>query len=187
MCDRVVSCHAQEKVSIEEVNEVRRAVGLSPQGDSREKSDPLGKEVPPMQEISYEDATMPDVAALVDLYGSVGWSAYTDSPETLLAAIAGSSRVVCAWSGELLVGLARVITDGATIWYLQDILVRPDFHRHGIGRQLVTRAMDGYGEVRQKVLLTDDEVAQKAFYESLGFVETGEVPTGALRTFVRFN
>lgn len=140
-----------------------------------------------MPETSFEDARAPETADLMELYSSVGWSSYTDSPETLAAAMAGSAKVVSAWSEAQLVGLARVISDGASIWYLQDILVRPEFHRRGIGRELFLRALEGYGGVRQKMLLTDDEAGQKAFYESLGFRETATHGTGALRSFVRFD
>lgn len=140
-----------------------------------------------MHELAFEDVIVPDIADLMELYSSVGWSNYTDSPETLAAAMAGSAKVVSAWSEEQLVGLARVISDGASIWYLQDILVRPDFHRRGIGRELVRRALEGYGGVRQKVLLTDDEAGQKAFYESLGFMETASYGGGAFRSFLRID
>jgi hypothetical protein len=34
--------------------------------------------------------------------------------------------------------------------------------------------LEPYRDVRQKVLITDDEPAQRAFYESMGFTETGD-------------
>jgi GNAT superfamily N-acetyltransferase len=122
---------------------------------------------------------------LLDLYGSVGWTAYTTQPDVLRAAIAGSSFVVTARRGGRLVGLARAVSDGATICYLQDILVRPDEHRTGVGRALATAVLDRYRSVRQKVLLTDDDPGQRAFYESLGYTDTREI--GTLRAFVRFD
>lgn len=138
-------------------------------------------------DIEYSDGGQVDSAKLTALYAAVGWSRYADSPEMLVAAVAGSSKVVSAWSGDHLVGLARVISDGASIWYLQDLLVRPDFQRQGIGRELALNALKGYAGVRQKVLLTDDEPGQKAFYESLGFEETAAHGDGTLRSFVRFD
>jgi GNAT superfamily N-acetyltransferase len=117
----------------------------------------------------------------------VGWSAYTDDPETLRAALEGSSIVVAARDGGTLVGLARVISDSASICYLQDILVHPAHHRTGMGRALVAEALAPYAHVRQKVLLTDDEPHQKAFYESLGYTWTSEFRGGAVRAFVRFD
>jgi GNAT superfamily N-acetyltransferase len=127
------------------------------------------------------------VEELIPLYEAVGWSAYTRDPALLRAAVAGSSCVMVARRGPRLVGLARAISDGASVCYLQDILVHPDEQRAGIGRALVRAVLDHYPAVRQKVLLTDDEPGQRAFYESLGFAEIREYGPGTLRAFVRFD
>jgi GNAT superfamily N-acetyltransferase len=80
-----------------------------------------------------------------------------------------------------------VVSDGATIAYLQDVLVHPDHRRTGTGRRLVVAAFEPFAHVRQKVLLTDDEPGQRAFYEALGFTEAHEHPGAPLRSFVRFD
>lgn len=54
------------------------------------------------------------------------------------------------------------------------------------GRLLVTEALAPFEAVRQKVLMTDDEPGQRAFYESLGFAETRDLDDGPLRAFVKF-
>ncbi|HSN44119.1 MAG TPA: GNAT family N-acetyltransferase [Propionibacteriaceae bacterium] len=131
--------------------------------------------------------TFPSADELVTLYTSVGWTAYAREPETLHAAVVGSARVVTARLHGRLVGLARVISDGATICYLQDVLVHPDVQGHGLGRQLVVEAFAPYDKVRQKVLITDDEPGQRAFYQSLGFSELRDTGEGTLRGFVRFS
>lgn len=113
------------------------------------------------------------------------WSTCTDDPAPLDAAIAGSLRVVTAWDGGHLVGLARIVGDGLTIVYLQDILVRPAHQRRGIGRELFDRVFEPYSDVRQKVLITDDHPAQKTFYESMGFTDTVDLEF-PIRTFVQF-
>lgn len=112
---------------------------------------------------------------IIALYSAVGWSAYTKDPERLEAAIAASLRVVTAWDDGRLVGLARVIGDGLTIVYLQDILVAPEYQRAGIGRELFLRAFQPYDDVRQKLLLTDDEPSQIAFYRAMGFTEVRDL------------
>lgn len=134
--------------------------------------------------ISADDRPARD--ELVELYDAVGWTAYTTDPDLLVAALAGSTRVVTARYGDDLLGLARVVSDGATIAYLQDVLVRPELQREGVGRQLVQAALEPFAHVRQKVLLTDDEPRQRAFYESLGWTELREHGDGRLRAFVRF-
>ena len=100
---------------------------------------------------------------VLSLYAAVGWTAYTKDPDTLVAAIEGSTAIFTATDDGALVGLARVISDGATICYLQDLLVHPASQRQGIGTALVAAALAAFPAVRQKVLLTDDEPEQRAF------------------------
>jgi GNAT superfamily N-acetyltransferase len=133
------------------------------------------------------EAEVPSRAELASLYDSVGWTAYTNDLDSLERGVHGSLRVVTARVSGRLAGLARVVGDGATIVYLQDVLVAPAYRREGIGRQLVEAAFEPYRQVRQHVLLTDDEPAQRAFYESLGFTETRDYRSGALRAYVRFH
>ncbi|MFF1572660.1 GNAT family N-acetyltransferase [Leifsonia sp. NPDC058292] len=140
-----------------------------------------------MTEISLQSPQSLGHDEVIALYESVGWSAYTKDADQLLRALAGSTALATARDGGRLVGLARVVTDGASILYLQDVLVAPDAQRTGLGRRLVTALLDEYPGVRQKVLLTDDEPGQKAFYESLGFGDTREAHGGMLRAFVRFD
>lgn len=124
---------------------------------------------------------------LLPLYEAVGWTAYTADPDLLRKAVAGSSCVVTTRLAGRLVGLARAISDDATICYLQDVLVHPDAQRRDIGRALVGAVIERYAAVRQKVLLTDDEPAQRAFYEALGYAEIRDFGAGTLRSFVRFD
>jgi ribosomal protein S18 acetylase RimI-like enzyme len=124
---------------------------------------------------------------LLSLYQSVKWIAYTNErrrPE-LQKAIRNSTFVVSAWVGDTLVGLARGLSDDSSIFYLQDILVRPEFQREGIGRKLINICLERYKHVRNKVLLTDDEEKQKRFYESMGFVNTQNLQDITINTFVQ--
>ncbi|GAA4519666.1 GNAT family N-acetyltransferase [Brachybacterium paraconglomeratum] len=130
------------------------------------------------------EGDLPALSETVALYDAVGWSAYTHDPDALIAGLRGSLRVVVARAEGRLVGLARVVGDGATICYLQDVLVHPDARRQGLGGDLVREAFAPFTAVRQHVLITDEEAGQKAFYESLGFSQFGEAMPG--RTFVRF-
>lgn len=139
-----------------------------------------GREESPEVEVAVET---PGIDEALALYDAVGWSAYTRDPDSLAAALAGSAHVVTARRGGRLVGLARVISDGATIAYLQDVLVHPDLHRSGVGSALVRAARAPFSHVRQTVLMTDAEPGQRAFYESLGLTEIHDAqPPG--RVFV---
>jgi GNAT superfamily N-acetyltransferase len=126
-----------------------------------------------------------DDAELADLYASVGWVAYTHDPQGLAAAVRNSSHVVTARIGDELVGLARCVSDEVSIFYLQDILVRPEHQRRGIGRAMLAECLDRYRHVRQKVLLTGDDAVQHSFYESAGYRDTRLISSVGLRAFVR--
>ena len=142
-----------------------------------------------MTKLEYLNGSDLPLTAVVRLYDSVGWSAYTKDPENLAGALAGSTLLAVAREGDDLVGLARVITDGHSICYLQDVLVDPQHQRTGLGRRLVEFVLAPYTHVRQKVLLTDTEPGQKAFYEDLGYRQAGTGDGGGLplRAFVRFD
>lgn len=141
----------------------------------------------PASEVLVSASRLPSREQLVDLYDSVGWAAYTTDPDGLAQGVANSLRVVTAWEADdSLIGLARIVGDGHTIAYLQDVLVRPQWQRSGIGRLLMQEAFAPYTNVRQQLLLTDDDPAQKAFYEALGFQEIRGVQDADLRAFIRF-
>ena len=117
---------------------------------------------------------------VVALYDSVGWAAYTRDPDQLMRSLDGSHLVLSARDAHgALIGLARTISDGETVCYLQDLLVRPDHQGTGVGRELVRRVLDEYARCRTVLLSTDggaDDEAQRvhAFYRSAGLVPLAE-------------
>lgn len=131
---------------------------------------------------------VPSEEEVLSLYNSVGWSAYTDQPEVLFEALKNSACAIYAYDDEhQLAGLVRVLSDNATICYVQDILVRPSAHRSGVGRALFSAIQAKYEHVRQLVLITDDEPGQRAFYESMGLTEGSDFRPSAIRTFAKFS
>jgi GNAT superfamily N-acetyltransferase len=112
---------------------------------------------------------------IVDLYASVGWNAYTADPDQLMRALAGSHLVLTARDDTgALVGLARTISDGETVCYVQDILVRPDAQRHGVGRALMDELHQCYAHCRAFVLTTDSSGGAADFYRTVGLVPHAE-------------
>ena len=128
-----------------------------------------------------------DMSGVVDLYASVGWTAYTKRPDLLATALAGSTHIVVAHREGRLIGLARVISDSASIAYLQDVLVHPTQQRRGVGAALVHAVLQPFEHVRQKVLLTDDGPKQRAFSTKLGWHSTDDHDPPRLCAFVRID
>ena len=115
------------------------------------------------QYLEYKDSE------ILALYKAVGWKNYYENPQMLKEAYEHSLYILGAYSEEELVGIIRVVGDGYSIIYIQDILVLPDYQRKGIGRLLLKNVLEKYSQVYQKVLLTDDQPKTKQFYESMGF------------------
>lgn len=107
----------------------------------------------------------------LNLYDDVQWTAYTDNPKQLESAINNSLKVWTVWEQDLLIGLARVVGDGYTIIYIQDILVLESYQGQGIGTELMKLIFDQYKSVRQIVLVTEDKEKNIMFYEKNGLTE----------------
>lgn len=105
------------------------------------------------------------------LYTQVDWTAYTENMTALEQGYKNSLLVLAAYENEELLGIVRVVGDGATIILVQDILVYPQKQRQGIGTSLLKAVLERYADVRQIQLVTDNTPKTVAFYQSLGFVE----------------
>lgn len=122
-----------------------------------------------------EEYTTYQGSEVLALYGSVGWTAYTEQPEALRRGFAGSLLTLAARENGTLVGLLRAVGDGCTVVLVQDLLVRPDHQRRGIGTALMQAALERFRSVRQVQLLTDDTEKTKGFYRSLGLLTLPEL------------
>ena len=122
-----------------------------------------------MPDIVYTDAACFGEVDIGDLYRDAGWHAYLKDLPRLMKAFSKSLLVVSAWDNDKLIGIIRVVGDGLTILYIQDILVHSAYKRMGVGLCLLRNVMERFCDIRQIVLLTDDNTETRGFYESNGF------------------
>ncbi|MEX6702888.1 GNAT family N-acetyltransferase [Peribacillus frigoritolerans] len=106
---------------------------------------------------------------LRSLYEDVDWYAYTKDLNQLQQALIQSLNVVTAWEHRKLIGLTRIVGDGLTIVYVQDILVLNAYQNQGIATIMMQHVLEKYKDVRQKVLLTEEAPDVRHFYEKNGF------------------
>ena len=116
---------------------------------------------------------------IIDLYQSVGWTNYTSCPEMLEEAYKNSLCILGAFEKEKLVGVVRVVGDGISIVFVQDILVLPKYQRQGVGSALMRAVLEKYASVYQVELLTDSTEKSKAFYSSVGLAPVSELGCSA--------
>lgn len=107
---------------------------------------------------------------ILPLYESVGWQNYTQRPQMLKEAYAHSLKIYAAYVNNKLAGIIRVVGDGASVVFVQDLLVYPEYQRQGIGTALLKMIMEEYQNVYQMHLMTDNTEKTIAFYQSLGFM-----------------
>lgn len=119
-------------------------------------------------DIEIKKGLVPDIDDVLKLYDDCGWTAYTDEPELLEKAIKNSLALWTIWDGEILVGLARAVGDGATISYLQDLLILKVYQGKGLGTRLLREVLYDNTAIRQFVLLTEDNEKNKNFYKKSG-------------------
>ena len=122
-----------------------------------------------MENLVFKEDIILNVEDILYLYNDVGWSSYTKNIDSLIKSIKNSLKVISVWDNDLLVGLIRVVGDGHSIIYIQDILILQKYKNSGIGKRLIEIILDKYKNVRQKVLLTDKEEKNILFYKKVGF------------------
>jgi len=103
---------------------------------------------------------------LEELFLSVNWSS-GHYPDRLVIAMQNYKTVYSAWDGEKLVGLICAMDDGIMTAYIHYLLVRPDYQKLGIGKQLVEMMKSQYKDYLRIVLVAYDKEA--GFYEHCGF------------------
>ncbi|MFF2176329.1 GNAT family N-acetyltransferase [Lysinibacillus sp. NPDC058147] len=118
------------------------------------------------------------------LYGDVEWYAYTKDLDQLQQALLNSIYVLSTLENDQLIGLTRVVGDGLTILYIQDILVLNSHQNRGIATDMMNHILEKYKDVRQKVLLTEEAPDVRHFYEKNGFQSCDK---GTLVAFAKMN
>ena len=106
---------------------------------------------------------------VLHLYQAVGWTNYTNQPQMLEQALPHSLVVYLAFDGEKIVGLIRLVGDGFSSVFVQDLIVLPSYQRQGIGSLLMKEALKDYKDAYQVQLVTEETERTLGFYRSMGF------------------
>ncbi len=121
--------------------------------------------------VDYEAVTSAPVEEIVELYKAAGW--WQESPEareTIPAMIRGSVRFMVARSIDgRIVGMARVISDGYSDAYIQDVVVLKDYRGRGVGRELVRRLTQFCVSRKIGWIGLVAEPGTQSLYEELGY------------------
>ena len=124
------------------------------------------------------DTLQPELEEFITLRAKVGWG---DTPISLAnVALNNSLFHVVARKESRLVGMARVVGDGAMFFYIQDLIVAPEFQNNGIG-SLLMESVESY---LSKAASSGSTVGlfsakgKEAFYSRYGYIERTGSPLG---------
>ena len=77
--------------------------------------------------------------------------------------------IYLAFDGDAVVGLIRLVGDGFSSVFVQDLIVLPSYQRQGIGSSLMKEALEDYKDAYQVQLVTEQTEKNVGFYRSMGF------------------
>lgn len=118
-------------------------------------------------EIVYQTGLFVKANAVAELYESAGLNRPTKDISRIEQMYAHSNLVVSARHGEILVGIARSLTDFCYCCYLSDLAVRKEYQEQGIGKQLIQITKDQIGENSMLLLLSAPNAME--YYPKVGF------------------
>ena len=90
-----------------------------------------------------------------------------DDAKAIADMLANADLTVTAWDGELLVGVARSVTDFTYCCYLSDLAVDEAYQRQNIGVELMARTQAELGPRCKLILLAAPAAAD--YYGHVGF------------------
>lgn len=87
--------------------------------------------------------------------------------ECMEGMIKNSNLMATAWHGEVLIGIARSVTDFYYACYLSDLAVHMKYQRSGIGKKLQAKTQEQLGPNCKLILVAAP--AANSYYEHIGF------------------
>ncbi len=120
-----------------------------------------------------------DEEVIADLYRAGGWWNERWDPAGLGALVRGSFVFAVAVERESgrTVGMGRVISDGVSDAYIQDLVVLPDQRGRGIGKMIVSALLEQCKAADLGWIGLIAEPGTEEFYQPMGFLRLeGFVP-----------
>jgi GNAT superfamily N-acetyltransferase len=120
--------------------------------------------------IHYRNGNDLNLNEVIDLYraSTLGERRPLDDRERMAAMLHNANLVVTAWDADLLVGIARSVSDFSYATYLSDLAVRKSHQRTGIGKELMRRTQQA---APQASLILLSAPAAVNYYPHVGFTQ----------------
>lgn len=123
-----------------------------------------------INKIQIRDTKDINTDEVLELYKKNNWSS-AEKPGLLIPALKNSHTLITAYCDGKLIGLGNAISDGYLVAYYPHLLVHPDFQGQGIGKLIVGKMQEKYGNFHQQMLTADGKAID--FYTKCGFEKAG--------------
>ena len=113
-----------------------------------------------------------DIDTYLNLRAAVGWKKLDN--EQAIMALKNSICTLTATIDDKVVGMARMVGDGAVICYIQDLVVHPSYQKLGVGQVLMEKLVGHAEEIKiqgtELMLCLMCAKGREGFYEKFGFI-----------------
>lgn len=122
------------------------------------------------REINYQIIERkPTVDQYFELRKAVKWP--IGDEDAYKKGINNSIFAVCAFLGNEIIGSARIVGDDSVCFYIQDVMVKPEYQRMGIGFEMMNKIMNYIKEraCPGAFVALMSAKDKEGFYEKFGF------------------
>ena len=112
-----------------------------------------------------------DQDQILEIYKLNEWSS-ANKPDLLFKALKNSHNLIIAYYQGKPIGLGNTFSDGYLAVYYSHLLVHPDFQGQGIGKLIMDKFQEIYGDFHQQVLIADGKAVE--FFKKCGFEKAGD-------------
>lgn len=123
----------------------------------------------------------PTIEEYQKLRATTGWSSLPD--EAVDVALTNSLFAVCAMQGHSIIGTGRIVGDGGLYFYIQDVIVLPEYQKMGIGGQIMQALESWLAEnaPHNAFIGLMAAVGVKRFYRIFGYEERSQEKPGMFK------
>lgn len=108
----------------------------------------------------------------LELRASVNWKVLKE--EQARMALENSTYTVAAYEDGQIVGMGRIVSDGAVISYIQDLVVRKECQKKGVGKLLINNLVEYVNSITMEgsemMLCLMCAKGREEFYKKYGFI-----------------
>ena len=127
----------------------------------------------PDETITIKIVTEWNAEEIIALYTAAGWWQEAYDSKKLPQLIKGSFAFAIAYDEQLskAIGMGRVLSDGISDGYIQDVVVLPSYRGKGIGKKIIQTLIDYCLSKEVTWIALISEPGFSSFYKPLGFQE----------------